>query len=161
PIGGLLFGLGRAVPFLADAATYAFSTGSLLAMRTSFQEQRERVQARLGPELAEGLRFLWSRPFLRTSSVVFALSGFFILASQLIVIVLGRRQGLSGAEVGLLVGGLSAATLAGSFASSLARRVLSVRAILLCELWSSVLIAVFLARPSVYILAAALLPQSF
>jgi MFS family permease len=161
PLGGVLFGVGRAVPFLVDAATYAFSTASLLAMRASFQEQRERSRARLGPELAEGFRFLLSKPFLRTSSVVFALSGFLILASQLLVIVLGKRQGLSGAQVGLLIGGLSAATLAGSFSSSLARRALSVRAILLAELWSSVLIAVFLAHPSVFVLTAALVPQSF
>jgi MFS family permease len=161
PLGGVLFGLGRAVPFLADAVSYVFSTGSLLAIRTPFQEQRERERGRLRPQLAEGFRFLWSRPFLRTSSLVFALSGFLILASQLLVIVLGKRQGLSGGEVGLLIGGLSAATLAGSFASSRVRRLLGVRAILLCELWSSVVIAVFIARPSVFVLAAALLPQAF
>jgi hypothetical protein len=161
PLGGLLFGLGRAVPFLADGATYAFSTASLLAMRAPFQEQRERAGTRVRAELADGFRFLWSKPFLRTSSVVFALSGFLIIASQLLVIVLGKRQGLSGAEVGLLVAALSAATLAGSFASSRVRQGLSVRAILLAELWSSVLIAVFLARPNVYVLTAALLPQAF
>jgi MFS family permease len=161
PLGGVLFGIGRAVPFLADAVSYVFSTASLLAMRTPFQERRERDPAGLRAQVTEGLRFLWGQRFMRTSSVVFALSGFLILASQLLVIVLGKRQGLSGAEVGLLVGALSAATLAGSFASSLARRLLSVRSILLAELWSSVLAVVFVARPSVYVLAAALLPQSF
>src|SRR5882724_591447 len=41
PLGGALFGLARALPFLVDAASYAFSTLSLLAMRTPFQEERE------------------------------------------------------------------------------------------------------------------------
>ena len=41
PLGGALFSLGRAVPFLVDAGSYAFSILSLLAMRTPFQEQRE------------------------------------------------------------------------------------------------------------------------
>src|SRR4029078_2394166 len=41
PLGGLLFGIGHAVPFAVDAATYAASTVSLLAMRTPFQETRE------------------------------------------------------------------------------------------------------------------------
>src|SRR6266480_8080367 len=33
PLGGALFGLARALPFLADAVSYTFSTLSLLAMR--------------------------------------------------------------------------------------------------------------------------------
>ncbi|HUZ81312.1 MAG TPA: MFS transporter, partial [Gaiellaceae bacterium] len=37
PLGGALFGLARALPFLVDAVSYAFSTLSLLAMRTPFQ----------------------------------------------------------------------------------------------------------------------------
>src|SRR5687768_15249465 len=40
PLGGALFGLGRAVPLLADAVSYAFSVLSLLLMRTPFQEHR-------------------------------------------------------------------------------------------------------------------------
>src|SRR2546423_3431826 len=66
PLGGALFGLARALPFLVDAASYAFSTLSLLAMRTPFQEEREPDRASLRSQLVEGFRFLWSRPFLRT-----------------------------------------------------------------------------------------------
>ncbi len=43
-LGGALFGLGRAVPFLVDAVSYVFSLASLLAIRTPFQEQRERTR---------------------------------------------------------------------------------------------------------------------
>jgi MFS family permease len=161
PLGGVLFGLGRAVPFLVDAVSYAFSSFSLVAMRTPFQEVRERDRSRLWTQIADGFRFLWSRPFLRTSSVVFALSGFLIAGATLIVIVAGQRQGLSSGEVGLLVGAFSAATLAGSFASGIVRRTCSVRAILLAELWASVAIATFLVWPNAYVLAVGLVPQSF
>ena len=65
PLGGLLFGVGRAVPFLADAASYAFSTLSLLAMRTPFQERRERADTHVFAEAVEGLRFVWKNAFLR------------------------------------------------------------------------------------------------
>ena len=34
PLGGALFQLARGLPFLADAVSYAFSTASLLLMRT-------------------------------------------------------------------------------------------------------------------------------
>ena len=45
PLGGFLFGLGRSLPFLADAVSYIFSLASLLAIRTPFQEEREYEEA--------------------------------------------------------------------------------------------------------------------
>lgn len=48
PLGGVLYGVGRAVPFLADAVSYTFSFLSLLAMRTPFQERRDRDPLPLG-----------------------------------------------------------------------------------------------------------------
>src|SRR2546427_455788 len=76
PLGGALYGLARALPFLVDAVSYTFSTLSLLAMRTPFQEEREPALSRLRPRLAEGFRFLWRQPFLRTSALLFGLSNF-------------------------------------------------------------------------------------
>src|SRR5881227_3104931 len=55
PAGGALFGLSRGLPFLADAISYAFSTASLLLMRTRFQEERERDPAPLRRQLADGI----------------------------------------------------------------------------------------------------------
>src|SRR5919108_1995049 len=67
PLGGFLFGVGRSLPFLVDAISYAFSTGTLLAMRTPFQEERDTGRrVTLVAEVREGLQWLWSRPFLRT-----------------------------------------------------------------------------------------------
>jgi MFS family permease len=65
PVGGALYGLGRVIPFAADVASYAFSTASILLMRTPFQEARERDTSSLRAQLAEGLRFLWQIPLLR------------------------------------------------------------------------------------------------
>src|SRR6266542_2284309 len=76
PLGGALFGLARALPFLVDALSYAFSTLSLLAMRTPFQEEREPHLSSLRSRLAEGFRFVWSRPFLRTCALLFGLANF-------------------------------------------------------------------------------------
>jgi MFS family permease len=41
PLGGALFGLARALPFIVDALSYAFSTLSLLADANAVQEERE------------------------------------------------------------------------------------------------------------------------
>jgi MFS family permease len=158
PLGGALFGLGRAVPFLADAVSYAFSIVSLLAMRTPFQEQREVDTSPLRAQIAEGVRFLWSRPFLRTCALIYGIGNFAMPGLLLVVVVAGTRQGLSGGEVGLLVATLGASTLTGSLLSPLFRRRFSMRTILLLELWTWLATAAFVVWPNVYVLAVAILP---
>jgi hypothetical protein len=79
---------------------------------------------------------------------------------MLAVVVIGRRHGLSGGEVGALVAAIGAGLLLGSLLSPLARRLLPVRAVLLLELWTWPGCALFLIWPDVYVLAAAVLPTS-
>lgn len=57
-LGGALFGIARALPFLVHATLYTFSTLALLAMRTPFEEERDTEVAPLRARLAEGVRFL-------------------------------------------------------------------------------------------------------
>ena len=154
PLGGVLFGLGRAVPFLADAASYACSTLSLLAMRTPFQEKRDVDTSSIRSQLAEGFRYLWSRPFLRTSALLLGITNFIFPGMLLVMVVVGRRQGLSGGEIGGLTATFGACLLAGSFLSPLFRRAFSVRTIMLIELWTWTGSALFLIWPSIYVLTA-------
>jgi MFS family permease len=158
PLGGALFGIHRALPFLADAVSYAFSFAALLLMRTPFQEPREAGHLRLRSAIREGFQFLWTQPFLRTTTFLYGLGNFLMPGVLLALVVVGRRQGLSGAEVGVLVAALGAATLGGSLASPLFRRALSVRTILLLELWTWLGTWVFVAWPSVYALLAVIVP---
>jgi hypothetical protein len=156
PLGGALFTLSRALPFVVDAASYACSTLSLLAMRTPFQEVRERDRARLRTQVAEGFRFLWAHPFLRTTAFVYGIGNFLVPAMLLVLVVIGSRQGLTGGEIGLLTAGLGVGTLVGSLASPWFRKTFSVRTILLLELWTWLGGWVFVAWPNAYALAAAL-----
>ena len=82
PVGGVLFGLARSLPFFADAVSYAFSTGSLLLMRTRFQEERERDMATLRQQFAEGIRYFLGIPFLRATIAMIAVSNFTVAASS-------------------------------------------------------------------------------
>lgn len=129
-------------------------------MRTPFQEEREPDLSRLRSRLAEGFHFLWGQPFLRTCALLFGLANFIGPGLLLAVVVIGTRQGLSGGEVGLLVAAFGACLLLGSFLSPLVRRLLPVRAVLLLELWTWLGCAIFLIRPSVYVLTAGLLPTA-
>jgi len=160
PLGGVLFGIARAVPFAVDVASYAFSTVSLLAMRTPFQETREREPTRLRSEMAEGFRYLWQHAFLRTCALLFGIGNFVFPGVYLVIVVVGKRQGLSGGEIGALTAAFGICLLIGSLLSPLSRRFFSVRTILLLELWTWSSSAVFLIWPSVYVLTAAIIPQA-
>jgi predicted MFS family arabinose efflux permease len=155
PLGGVLYGLSRAVPFVADAASYAFSTLSLLAMRTRFEEERERDTTPLRAQLAEGFRFMWRQPFLRTTTFVYGIGNFVASGVLLLIVVIGRRQGFSPGEIGVLSAAVGAGTLVGSLASPLARKAFSTRTILLMELWTWLGCWLFVIWPHAYLLAAA------
>ena len=71
------------------------------------------------------------------------------------VIVSGQRHGLSSTGIGVLLAAFGSCILAGSLLSPIFRRTLSVRAILLLELWTGLGIAAFLIWPNVYVLDAA------
>src|SRR5438067_11294475 len=129
-------------------------------MRTPFQEERWPDLSSLRSRLAEGFRFLWSRLCLRTCALLFGLANFIGPGLLLAVVVIGRRQGLSGGEIGALVASFGACLLLGSFLSPLVRRALPVRAVLLLELWTWLGCTAFLVRPDVYVLTAAILPTA-
>jgi hypothetical protein len=158
PLGGALFGIARSLPFIADAVSFAFSTLSLLAMKTPFQEEREADGASMRSHLAEGFRFLWGQPFLRTCALLFGLANFIGPGVLLAIVVVGKRQGLSGGAVGALFASFGACLLLGSFVSPLVRRLLPVRAVLVLELWLWLGCAAFVVWPSVYVLTAGMLP---
>jgi MFS family permease len=160
PLGGALFGIARALPFLVDAISYACSTVSLLAMRTPFQEAREPDRSPMRSRLAEAFRYLWGHRFLRTCAFLFGLANFIGPGVLLAVVVLGRRQGLPGGRIGLLVAVFGGCVLLGSFTAPLVRRLLPVRGVLLLELWTWTGCALYLVWPNVYVLTASILPTA-
>jgi MFS family permease len=162
PLGGVLFGLGRSLPFLVDAASYAFSTGTLLAMRTPFQEERSEPEtASLRAQVKEGLAWLWGHRFLRTCALLFVGTNFAFGALDLTLIVAARRQGFSSAEIGALISVFGALSLAGSVAAPRFLRRLSMRTVLVGANWLSLGIAAFLAKPDVFVLVAGAAPFVF
>ena len=161
PIGGALFSVTRALPFGVDALSYLCSFGAVAAMRTPMQEAREPSRLRIRVDLAEGFRFILTQPFLRASSFFFAFGNFTIPALLFVVVVLGHGEGLTGGQIGLLLALFSACILVGSLLGGAVRRRLSLRAVVLLEAYTGLAAVLFLFDPSVYVLAAAILPQAF
>jgi MFS family permease len=160
PLGGSLFGLGRALPFVADVVSYVFSLASLLAMRTPFQEAREEDPAALRAELVEGIRWLWRHRFFRACALLFSWTNLVYEALFLVLIVVGRRQGLSGGEIGLLIATFGVCALLGSLAAPRISRLVSMRTLIIGGFWIQLGFAVFLVKPSVYVLLAGSIPMA-
>jgi MFS family permease len=137
PLGGLLFGIGRAVPFLVDAISYAASTVSMLLIRSQFQETRTEAEP---AEVREGLRWLWQRPFFRTCSLLFAASNPIFTGVYLLVVVLARRHGASAALVGVMLGIAAGGGLLGALLAPRLRRRLAPRWALMGETWMMALV---------------------
>ena len=118
PLGGVLFGLGRAVPFAADAASYAASLVTLAAIRRPLVAPGAGARRHPGAEMVEGLRWLWQQPFLRSTTLLVAGSNGLFQAVTLAVIVVAQAHGASPAVVGLILAGFGAGGLAGAAAAA-------------------------------------------
>jgi predicted MFS family arabinose efflux permease len=130
PLGGALFGIGRAIPFLADAVSYAFSTVTKLLISTEFQEARTDTAP---AHAREGLRWLWKRPFFRTCSLLFAASNPIFTGLALLGVVLARDHGASPALVGVMLALAAGGGLVGALLAPRLQRRLTARFVLIGE----------------------------
>ncbi|HKC77484.1 MAG TPA: MFS transporter, partial [Gaiellaceae bacterium] len=160
-VGGALFGLGRSLPFLADAVSYGASIVTLLWMRTPFQEVRERDPAPLRAQIREGVSWLWSHAYLRTSALIFACGNFVFSGIYLVFVVIAKRHGLSPAAIGALIAVFGCASLAGALAAPRVAKLLSIRTIMLGNEWLGAAIILCALAPGPYLLLACVLPIAF
>lgn len=130
PLGGLLFGIGRAVPFLADVASYVVSTITKLLIRTPFQESRTEASPR---DAREGLRWLWQRPFFRMSTLLFTLSNPVFGGLLLLGVLLAAKHGASSALVGVMLGVAAGGGLVGALLAPRLQHRLAARFALIAE----------------------------
>ena len=118
PLGGLLYGLGRAVPFLVDAVSYGISVLTSLRLTGEFTVPAVSAERRgLWAESFEGLKLLWHDRLLRAVLIQAPLINF-AFAGAIFTVILGlRRDGVSAfvigvAEAVIMVGGLIGAVVA-------------------------------------------------
>ncbi|WP_157756905.1 MFS transporter [Plantactinospora sp. KBS50] len=109
PLGSWLFGIGRAIPFLTDAATFLLSAALLGAYRLKHGYNR-RVQEQPADrgsvlvEVGEGFRWIRRHPLIRTFLAVSTVANFTqSLVQSLLVLLATRHLGLSESAFGLLL----------------------------------------------------------
>jgi MFS family permease len=134
-IGGMLYGLGRVLPFLTDAISYAISVVSLLFIRVPFQEKRESRRRKLWAEIGEGVRWLWKRPllcFLALEGGVVHIVG---AGAALLVIVMAQQLHASALVIGLILGAEGIGTLFGALLGGMLQKRWPFAWLLLGTMW--------------------------
>ena len=145
PLGGILYGLGRAVPLVVDAVSYGISVLTSRGLAGEFAPAAEPGAERRGlwAEAFDGLRLLWRDPLLRAVLIQAPLLNFAINGAIFTVILGLRRNGSSAAVIGgvlavIMLGGIVGAVLAPQIRS----RLTVLRAILLLSVSGAVLMLV-------------------
>jgi MFS family permease len=101
-LGGALYSIGRAIPFLTDAISYAASVLSLFFIKTKFQEERNPAPIRLWADIREGLSWLWHQPLIRFIALLTGGITMPVVGYALILIVLAQGQHASSFAIGLI-----------------------------------------------------------
>jgi MFS family permease len=117
-LGGILFSVGRAIPFLGDTISYGISALTSFGMKGKFHPApHEGERPGLWMESFEGIRFLWHDALLRAIIIQAPLINF-AFSGAIFTVILGLQRNGTPADVigltqaGLMVGGLLGALVA-------------------------------------------------
>ena len=113
-LGGFLFGLGRAVPFVADAVSYLVSAGCVSRIRGKFRADPPRERKALWREVIDGLHLVWHQPLLRAVVIQAPLINFAFNGVIFTVTVALRQHGTPPVVIGLAQAGIGLGGLLGA-----------------------------------------------
>jgi MFS family permease len=149
-LGGFLFALGRAVPFLGDALSYLVSAGTVSRIRGRFRPERTGERTGLWREAAEGIRLVWSHHLLRAVLIQAPLVNFAFNGVIFTITLALRQHGTAPGIIGLVQAGIAAGGLLGALAAPRLQGRLPLR---------RVVIVLSVTATALFALAALLLPS--
>jgi MFS family permease len=129
PLGGFLFGVAVAAPFLLDAGTFAAAAALILALRGQFRPERPEgaPPTTLVVEIGEGMRWLWNHRLIRTLAIMLGVFNLTFAATEAIFVLFaqdvlglgsfGYGVLLTSGAVGGLIGSLTADKIVAWFGS--------------------------------------------
>ena len=123
-IGGVLFAVGRMVPFVVDAITHVISLLTLSFLRVPSREVRRTPISGIGGEIAAGLRWVWSHRHVRVTALCAVSLNFFFNAFYIVVIVLAHGRGVPAGQIGLMAAMLGFGGVLGALVAPTLHRVL-------------------------------------
>ncbi|MFE7840467.1 MFS transporter [Streptomyces sp. NPDC057474] len=113
-LGGVLFGVGRAVPFLADAVSYAVSFGMVSRIRGRFRPENPAGRKALWREVTDGLQLVWQVPILRAALIQTPLVNFAFSGVIFSTILAMQQHGTPTTVIGLVQAAIAAGGLLGA-----------------------------------------------
>jgi MFS family permease len=157
PLGGLLFGVARFAPFLADAVSFVISAVAVAAIRKPLQAERTEAPEPIHRAIWLGLRFVVREPFLRAVLCLAPLVNAAMAGVLFLLIVILEDRGTPAAGIGamqslILAGGLLGALIA----PWLLPRVRTAVLIPLCVCSLALVVGVAAALPGTYLVGAVL-----
>lgn len=112
-LGGALYGIGRAVPFLGDALSYGISVATTAGIRGEFGPVKAERRG-LWSEAMDGVRLMVREPLLRAVIIQSPLINF-AFTGMFFTVILGMRvHGVSSTVIGLTESGIIVGGLAGA-----------------------------------------------
>ena len=136
PLGGALFSLGHAVPFLGDALSYLLSMIGIGLIRTPMQQPRTRTRDSALAQVREGISFVLRQPFLRAVLLIAAPTNLAFAGMLFTVVVVLRQHGTAPAVIGLVESIIGIGALLGALAAPALTRRIPVRGLVLGICWA-------------------------
>ncbi len=137
PLGGLLYGLGRAVPFAFDAFSYLVSFVAVATIRQPFQGDRSETPAQnVVKDITEGVRHVLRDPFLRAFLLVSAPLNFAVTGALFTMTVTLRQSGISAGMIGVAQGIIGVGGFFGALAAPRIQRRASLRLLVVSTNWA-------------------------
>ncbi len=154
PLGGVLIVVSLPFALGSSVIGYAIAAVGLSLIVGNFKPVRTGPPTRLTADIGEGLRYLLTRPVLRTLAMMVGVMNLASSATQAIFVLFALGpMGLSEPEFGLLITTFAVGSLAGSFAAAaLERRFGRVPLLFTCVIIVAVSFAVPAFTTNVYVI---------
>jgi len=154
--------LGRSVPFIANAVTYAVSFVSLARIDAPLQKERVAAPRDLHVEVAEGLRWMWANPLIRYMALLTGGLNLVNAALPLTLIVLAKQRGADDGAIGVIFSAMGVGAVLGSLIGGQVRRRFTFGQVIVAVIWIEALLTPFYAiAPSFLLLGVVAAAFSF
>ncbi|MFY1705728.1 MFS transporter [Micromonospora sp. WMMA1923] len=160
PLGGFLFTVNPALPFVVDAITSAVALAAVALLRGPLKRPGAGRSRREGGEslprqAVAGIRFLWGRPALRYTLISSAVLNFAFSGVLLAILVVPVRDGASGLSAGMIISCVGLGAVIGSLVASWLTARIATRTLILAVFWAcGLLTAAMTLTSNGYVLGA-------
>ncbi|WP_188896807.1 MFS transporter [Microlunatus endophyticus] len=156
PIGGVLYGIARSLPFGVNAVSFLVELLAIGAIRAPLPAPGRRKSRSIRRDIGSGLAFIWRHPFLRPAIIAIGIINFVSMWPVLLLTL--HDHHVSPTMIGITSSILTVSTLVGALiAPGVTHRVPAGMVIIVCTWILVAAIAIMAIASSVFVIIGALL----